>query len=563
VGVEFEAYASAGHQQASIPRPAGAAIGDLAIVTWAVQADYVYAPAGWTRTTAPTIGEGPAQAYPIYTRRYTGAAEDAFPVSGPDIYPPFILTVWSGALTIESAVAYQTQPHNYSASPGTALTLPSRVASRSRSVYLWIGQDRYAGAGTDGTQNPVAPLVARASGTDRDQITSLSHYVASATLTAAGPSPTFTQRFQNGAGASPRLTNGNDFVMVIVPSNDAPSAPVLTVPATIAVGEQAVVDVGFRDTPGDTASWSALRGRKAGTTAWTKNLSRQSPNTEITLPASTFTDADAGQWEFEGASRDAEGLPVADAALRWSGPTFATVTVRPPGVIFTDPLNGATITGNRQTYTVSIPELDQLEWQLVGDDGGQPDLDAVLNAGTVISDPQARSFTVEGLQNSTAVHARARAITNGLPGPWASIRNLVSFTPPQLAQLSVTPVRTGPYTEDLAVTITNPAAAGGAPAVAYNEPWRRFVAVVNGLVVVVPGTTIPLREPRTGRRFQLPAGTWVDETVPHGVEVQYAATAVGVNGSTSFSAWVGAPSAPGPVGEGDFADEDFDPIDFD
>lgn len=320
-------------------------------------------------------------------------------------------------------------------------------------------------------------------------------------------------------------TDGLDNFSVSV-ANLPPNAPSLTIPANINLTQDLVVPVGFSDpNPGDSASFTALRVRRTNITptpAWTV-ITKQSPDTNITVPAGTLT---AGPYEAQAANRDALGYPVADADLAWSGSVFFTAGTPPPGPVFTDPTAGATIPTASYTFVVSVPSLDQLEWRVMGDLAGAADGTNVIAAGGVIDDTAARSFTATGLPNGQTVHAQARAIKGGLAGDWTTATNPVSYTPPAAPSGSLIVDQAG---GTIAVQATNPTPTGTQPAVAYHHLYRRIGDTGDG---------IRLRDMSLGGPLQLvPGSTYVDKTVVSRTPYSYKLESVGTNGTTSLSGW--------------------------
>jgi hypothetical protein len=71
--------------------------------------------------------------------------------------------------------------------------------------------------------------------------------------------------------------------------------------------------------------------------------------------------------------------------------------------------------------------------------------------------------------------------------------------------------------------ITNPAPSGGAPALASQDLWRRVVGDTTDGVRVATALTS--------------GATYDDWTVTSGVAYEFRAQAIGVNGTSKYSAW--------------------------
>jgi len=244
--------------------------------------------------------------------------------------------------------------------------------------------------------------------------------------------------------------------------NAAPGAPTLTAPA---VGE--VIDRAAKTRfafplndpdAGDTQSAYRLRYRLVGAATWTERY-EVTPVQWWDAPAGTFA---VGDHEWGVKSTDAQGVE----SLEWSASSYFTAGDAPLAPTFLNPANGATIPSDRVTATVSSPRLDALDWRVLGDLNGQPDPTVVLNVGATIEDPTARSFTATGLPNSTVAHLQARQRDRGLWSPWADSRNPVSYTPPAVPLVAITPE---PAQGRVLVAITNPARTGDQPAVVSHD----------------------------------------------------------------------------------------------
>lgn len=340
---------------------------------------------------------------------------------------------------------------------------------------------------------------------------------------AAGSTGTVTAAYT--AATNPRWAQ----TVALRPVNSAPNAPTISIPANVDRTRSLDVNVAFSDPDlGDTASWSAIRFRRTDLTpvpAWTQ-VSRQSPQTVVTIPADTLT---VGPYELQGASRDAQGLPVADSALVWSASVFFDGVDPPPGPVFTAPAQGATIAASSVTATFSSTTITASEWQAVDGAG------VLVDSGT--GGASARSFTATGLVNGSTVTLRLRVQQDGLWSAWVESTHPVSFTPPALPTVTLaTAVDTEGRSFGLVVDVTNPAPGTGEPSVTHHDVYVRCSA---------SNPTADRYRPRTDTgtrvRVDLPAGgTWTDATLVKGVDYEYRVVSFGGNGTTSTSAWAGA-----------------------
>ena len=251
-------------------------------------------------------------------------------------------------------------------------------------------------------------------------------------------------------------------------------------------------------------------------------MSRTGSDTRVTIPGGTLPQGDV---EVQGASKSAAGLPATDAELVWSGSQFTEAALPPANLVFTIPTAGAALTGPTADFTVSVPDLDALQYRVLGDLLGQPDESNVVDPGGTKTTGDLRTFTVTGLQNSSTVHVQARPILDSLTVPYTSRQHPVTFTPPAEPIVSDQPVRLGSApggeSDAIAVRMLNPLPTGGAPAVAFNRLRRRVEAV--------GGDGILLENPATGQVLEVaPRATYFDGSVPHGVAVQYRAEAFAV-----------------------------------
>lgn len=259
---------------------------------------------------------------------------------------------------------------------------------------------------------------------------------------------------------------------------------------------------------GDTQSAFDLQWR-VGAGAWT-TVSQGTPNTYYDAPAGTFP---AGTVEWQVRTYDAAGL-----VGPWSGSAFFTAASPPAAPAITAPINGSVVASNSTLAAWTTAAQTDYQVRTVADNAGAPNTATIYTDTGIVTDAAARTRSVTFDTNNRYEHLQVRVRNNGLWSTWASVRVQISFTPPPAPSV-VTAVNASQAA--IAVTITNPAPAGGEPALAYNDLYRRVAGVGSGVRV------------GTG----LPAGVFTDRTPASGVAYQYLARAVATNGTTRDSAW--------------------------
>jgi hypothetical protein len=249
---------------------------------------------------------------------------------------------------------------------------------------------------------------------------------------------------------------------LILEGNSAPNAPIPTAPAdgaTIDLGITQRFQVEASDPdPGDSTSKTYWRYRAIGAASWTE-VTKSSPNTYYDFPADTFA---AGDYEWQAATEDAQGLkgPYCSSA-------FFTAAV-PTGVpTITDPTSGGTV--DSDPYTVAWSTAggqDAYQLRRVADNAGAAnELTVYHDTGEVVS-TTARSRSVPFETNNRYEHIQVRVKLAGLWSAWASIRVLVSYTPPMAPTFAVDLDSTS---GSMLIDITNPEPTGGEPSVSYND----------------------------------------------------------------------------------------------
>jgi N-acetylneuraminic acid mutarotase len=355
------------------------------------------------------------------------------------------------------------------------------------------------------------------------------------TWTTRDPMPTARGKLVVGAVGTVLYAAGGDdgaAILAVVEAgqfNTPPNAPILTAPADGTTIDRNITqrfDWDFSDPDaGDSQSKYDLRYRVVGAATWTV-VTGTTPNTFHDFAAGTFA---AGDYEWQVRTYDAQG-----EVGPYSASSFFTAADAPPQPTITEPVSGATIP-QEQPVGWSAPDQDAYQLRRVADNAGAPDATTVYyDTGEVVS-TTARSRTVTFETNDRYEHIQVRIKHGGLWSSWASIRVLVSYTPPPVPSLTIT---TSDAEAAVSVAITNPTPAAGEPPVTHNRLFVRASAANPDGDKYRPypdGTRIEAQKP--------PNSTAIDHLPAGGVDYEYRAEAVGDNGTTSDSGWVGASAA--------------------
>lgn len=335
--------------------------------------------------------------------------------------------------------------------------------------------------------------------------------------TAAGTTGTRTY----SVAASNEQTFG---ALLLLHGNVPPNAPLLTGP----VGGQVVnlaqaqrFNWTFSDDDAvDTQSQYDLQYRVVGAPSWTLLAAVATPNTYHDFAPNTFT---ANDYEWQVRTYDALG-----EVGPWSVSSYFTAASTPGAPTITAPMSGATVPSNAGTVDWSVVTQDSYQVRKVADAAGVADTATVYyDSGEAVS-ADARSAALTYPVNGRWEHLQVRVSDTGLWSDWASIRVLVSYTPPAVPTLTAVAVKTiaapGDFTDAITVTVTNPAPAAGEPTVTSVDIYRREGASGDGLRIAAG----------------LPAGApWMDYTPASGVDYEYRATVHGDNSTSTASPWSG------------------------
>lgn len=273
----------------------------------------------------------------------------------------------------------------------------------------------------------------------------------------------------------------------------------------------------------DPQSRYQLRYRPVGTGTWT-TVSGTTPNQFRDFAANTFANATTYEWQVRTYDQADEDSP-------WSTIWSFTAATPPAAPTPTSPTSGGTITTQHVPVTWSTPTQDAVQVQRVADNAGAIDPGTIYEDSGALDQPARRSYPLEWPVNSRWEWIRIRIRVSGLWSLWAAIRVQVSYVPPAIPTVTVTP---GDGT--ISVQANHPTPEGDEPTVVAMNIWRRTA------------DDSPTEDPQTpkgaGRRLVegyslAPSATYVDRSGAAGIVYEYRVEAVGSNGVASLSVWTG------------------------
>lgn len=271
----------------------------------------------------------------------------------------------------------------------------------------------------------------------------------SGTLDSSGWAATTTARLRvrskDGAGNVSAWTESPTFT---IEHNKAPNAPPIVGPKNNVVldrTQQQVFDWDFSDPDaGDSQSQYQRQYRVAGGTTWTVEAAVTSTATQRTDAANFWA---AGDWEWQVRTADAQGV--------WgpfSASAFFTAADPPAAPSITDPANGATIASESGQVVWSTPSQGSFQVRKVKDNAGSPDATTIYyDSGEIVS-TSARNHGLTFPVNDRTEHIQVRIKSSGLWSAWASVRVVVSYTPPAVPTFTLSPT---PESGLIALTIDN------------------------------------------------------------------------------------------------------------
>lgn len=326
-------------------------------------------------------------------------------------------------------------------------------------------------------------------------------------------------------------------------ANIAPNSPPLLTPAqneTLNRDAPNRFSWAHNDPDGDSQGGYSWRYRLVGATTWT-SVSAQTPSQFHDAAAGTFT---AGSYEWQVQTTDDRG-----AVGTWSSSGFFAAATAPAGPPITAPISGATVGAARTTVEWSATSQQAYRVRVVEDNNGAPDVTVIAYDTGEVSDSATRAVTVPFPTNSVYRHVQVQVRSSGLLSPWSSVRVLVSYTRPATPRVSVEA-----HADSVLVVTRQPLPVDGQPSVSHVNVW----VTADDAGDAYRKANVPVRI-----ATNLPAGTsFTDRSVAHGVNYRYAVEAIGVNGTSSASAYISDPVDLGSDIQDDFLDDDFSPVDF-
>lgn len=314
----------------------------------------------------------------------------------------------------------------------------------------------------------------------------------------------------NACGSSYSATSN----AATVTYNSPPSAPILTSPPVGGAIDRTVAQrlawIPSDSDAGDTQSKFDLQYRIVSAPAWT-TVGDATPNPYFEVTPGTFAEAN---YEWQVRTYDALGY-----VGPWSPSSFFTAGVSPGGPTILGPTNGAVFGLSAQDLTWSAAEQESFQVQKLADISGTADETAPLfDSGEVVS-AETRTYSLGFPVNNQFEHLRVRVRVDGLWSPWASVRIRVSYTPPPVALVRLTPDNGSmepPYrSPSITVQSLVPPPLTGEPAATYIDVFR---SADNGPVERV-ATGLP------------PSAVYLDRTVAGGVEYAYMVRTFAANGT--------------------------------
>lgn len=499
----------------TVSKPTGTVDGHwmLALVANNQSGSTITAPAGWTQLYQGTTTAGANNAR-VAVFRKKAASEGAnytFTSDTLGTNSAAILT-YSGVHPTDSFV-FGTVTSAASGNPIRAVSLTT-VADESAVVSLFVSQL------LSGSWGVPSGTTSRAALENSGGNYSMALLAVDATQALAGASP------ERDTGESVFNTGWFGVQVALRRANDPPNAPTLLTPVGGTILDLAITqrfDWDFSDpNVGDTQSEYDLRYKIVGAGSWT-TVSGATPNTFHDFAPSTFT---AGDYEWQVATRDALGEPVADGDLTWSSSGFFTAAAAAGAPTITAPTSGGTVA--TPTFDVEWSAASQTHYQVrtVADAAGTANTAVVYTDSGEVASSSLRLHNVAFATNSRYEHIQVRIKVSGLWSAWASIRVQVSYTQPMTPTLVVTAVDTLGIggTDSFLLTVTHPTPSGGAPTVASQNVWVTEYDLSGAVVrhervahTQTPGN-YTYRSPASGR--------------DHSFEIE----AVGDNGTTALSA---------------------------
>lgn len=363
-----------------------------------------------------------------------------------------------------------------------------------------------------------------------------------------------------GGGSSYSSLGGADFLaatdgsgQLTLTYNQPPSAPPLFAPVNDeSINRERTNRFSWQhsDPDGDGQSRFTMRYRQIGAPAWLLHDFAIPVQYAEFVPGFFAT----GSYEWQVRTYDTSG-----AQGSFSASAFFRAVTAPPGPAITAPVNGSTI-GTPTAVATWTGTGTSWELRTVAEVNGVADPSQVFYVSgeqQVVSVGRRWTFPLE--VNSRRERLQIREKKDGLFGDWSDVGYLVSYTLPAAPTGTL---KIGTFA--MLVTASNPTPDASQPAVTYNELERGLVQPDGS--VVSQGFLRDLGKP--GRqRLQVPlSAEAVDGTVVSGTSYGYRFHAIAMNGTRRPGPWITTPvdviGPDGPVAEGFFANDFFDPAYF-
>lgn len=479
----------------TVAKPAGVVQNNVLFAAWGLNGDLSpVTPAGWTKLFEDVVMADSRRVAVYY--KVAGASEPS----------SYTFTTAAAGRTNIALIAFAgnatANPIDVWASAGSGgfATAPSVNASKATRL-LTI----HARLNNSDPQEPPVGLTERAS--LRSQGNYPTVWVGEKALTASGATGTQALGPDSFGDTSTNLS-------IVIAENVPPNAPTLTSPVGASVldrtSPQRFTFTGSDPDAGDTQSRYDLRYKLTSSATWTV-ITGITPNSYHDFPAGTFA---AGDYEWQARTYDAQGN-----VGPYSGSEFFTAATPPTGPTITSPTSGQTIATATAPVTWSYPTEQAYQVRTVADAGGSPNTAVVYTDTGVVEDSTARSRTVAFATNGRYEHMQVRVRDAGLWSPWASVRVLVSYTPPAVPTVVLTAddaagsitvaLNVGVWPVDVSAvtftgtgtgTMTGPAATAGVTGT-YNWTATLTTAAVDGGTFTVAKDGVNVGTVAVGAQF--------------------------------------------------------------
>jgi hypothetical protein len=257
-------------------------------------------------------------------------------------------------------------------------------------------------------------------------------------------------RAQAATGSSPSDWRVSD--VFTIQHNSAPTAATLLSPVGGTSVDRTAVDLrwDFNDPDaGDYQSKADIRYRIVGAGSWTTVSNAATTNENYLIPSSLT----AGDYEWQVFTYDATGTSGV-----WSASGFFTAANVPSPPTITSHAVDATIPTSNDSLVWSGAGSSTQARRVADDGAGNPNTAVVYEDSGIVT-PGTLDWPFSFPVNNRTEHLQVRRMVSGLWSSYASVRVLVSYTPPATPSLEVTVYEVDGRDAALLVTITNPSEA--------------------------------------------------------------------------------------------------------